>query len=160
LPEGYRAFSDIVEQTRAKVKIFHARERPFVRGTRRSNNHFGPADNSETSDGQPKILVEVAIGDLETIDAFMADLLHQVLIERMISPPETAEMRVTFIGNLTAAQFAERWSRQLVHDPALQFFMSKMTTAEVVHSTESGRTLDRASLLVGGRREPAMRGRE
>jgi hypothetical protein len=101
----------------------------------------------ETTNGKPEILVEVAVGDPGTVDAFMAGLLHQVLLEYMISPPETAELRVTLIGDLTAAQFAEQWRRQLVHEPALQFFMSKMTTAEVLHSTESGHTIDRASLL-------------
>lgn len=101
----------------------------------------------ETAADEPRMVVEVEVTDLKTVDTFMAGLLHEVLLHRMMSPPDTARLRVTLLGDLTAAQFAERWRRQLVHEPALDFFMSQMTIAEVLHLTRSRSMIDRASLL-------------
>jgi hypothetical protein len=94
----------------------------------------------------PAIVMGLNIPDEETADSFLDHVVEQFKIQRMCSPPATANMTITIAGNMTALQFCEMWTRRSADDPILQAFMSMMVLADVLH-IHGRELLDRASLI-------------
>jgi hypothetical protein len=82
----------------------------------------------------------------ETAAAFLDHVIQQFKNQRMCSPPNTANMTITFAGNMTAEQFRDMWTQRYATDPVLKTFMSMMVLADVLH-IRGRELLDRASLL-------------
>lgn len=96
------------------------------------------------------IMVALDVGDAASAPAFVVEVATVFKSQRMLSPPTTRQLLVTLIGDMTAADFAERWRRLATTDPMLRFFMQQMRRADCVHGTREGGQLDAASLLLGG----------
>jgi hypothetical protein len=97
------------------------------------------------------IFCALDVGDASSADAFVKEVLHKVLMQRMKSSPDTRFLCVTIVGNLTADDFARLW-RESLSDPrsmgsAMSVFLAQMTAAEVIHGTPRGEMLGRACLL-------------
>ena len=92
------------------------------------------------------IVIGLEIPDAETADAFLDDVIEKFKNQRMCSPPTTANMTITIVGNLTADRFRELWNQRAVNDSILKAFMSTMVLADVLH-IHGSELLDRASLL-------------
>jgi hypothetical protein len=64
----------------------------------------------------------------------------------MCSPPTTAHMTITIVGNMNAERFRDLWAQRSASDPILKVFMSKMVLADVLH-IRGRELLDRASMI-------------
>jgi hypothetical protein len=66
-----------------------------------------------TLNGRDGPLVAILIGldlpDRNQAEAFVAEVADKFKAQRMLSPPETARLCVTLIGELSAEEFARRW---------------------------------------------------
>jgi len=94
----------------------------------------------------PAIVLGLEIPDAETTDPFLDHVIEKFKNQRMCSPPTTANMTITIVGNLTADRFRELWNQRAVNDSILKAFMSMMVLADVLH-IHGSELLDRASLL-------------
>jgi hypothetical protein len=94
----------------------------------------------------PALVMGLDIFDLQNADEFLDSVVERFKLQRMMSPPQTANMSVTIAGDMTAEDFCRRWRERVRKDSILAHFMSLMVVAVVLHI--SGRDLlDRASLL-------------
>ncbi len=103
----------------------------------------------------PAYVIKLAIDveDAGTADSFVAGLVKKVAVQRMGSPPDTAALVVTIVGDLSAHAFAELWRKHLATSPPMTFFMSRMAHAEVIQGTRTGEKLDECSLVEASARQ-------
>lgn len=94
----------------------------------------------------PAIVMALNIGEISTVDTFLDDVVEQFKRQRMCSPPRTANMTITIVGDMTAEDFRTHWIGRAVRDPILGHFMSLMVLADVLH-IRGRELLDRASLI-------------
>jgi hypothetical protein len=94
----------------------------------------------------PAIVMGLDIPDPETFDSFLDHVIQRFNIQRMCSPPTTANMTITLSGQMTAERFRDLWILRYNTDPILKAFMSMMVFADVLHISR-GKLLDRASLI-------------
>lgn len=83
----------------------------------------------------------------KTAPAFIREVAESFIKRRMRSPPNTAGLLVTIIGQLLAAAFAEQWRTLVAEDSILAHFMGETRVADVMQGTAQGRVLSSASLL-------------
>src|SRR5580700_10932943 len=88
------------------------------------------------------IMVAVDIDNPAQADAFCEEVAQKLLAHRMLSPPETAGLLVTIIGDMPVARFAQRWQQLKQADPALAFFMSQMRVANVLRGKPTGEVVE------------------
>jgi len=100
------------------------------------------------------IMVAVDIDNPAQADAFLEEVAQKFLAHRMLSPPETAGLLVTIIGDMPVARFAQRWQQLKQADPTLAFFMSQMRVAKVLRGKPTGEVVESRSLL----EDPATKG--
>ena len=93
------------------------------------------------------VMLSLDIADRANAPAFIREVAETFKAHRMCSPPETAGLLVTIMGELSAEQFAEHWRKLAAEDAILAQFMGRMQLADVVQGTSSGRVLSSASLL-------------
>jgi hypothetical protein len=94
----------------------------------------------------PAIVIGLNIVDDDTAESFLDCVVEQFNNQRMCSPPTTAHMTITIVGNMSAERFRDLWAQRAACDPILKVFMSKMVLADVLHIR--GRDLlDRASMI-------------
>ena len=94
----------------------------------------------------PAVVMGLNILDLNDAEAFLDGVVEKWKCQRMCSPPTTANMTITLVGDMTAARFRDLWLVRSAGDPILKHFMSLMVVADVLH-IQSRELLDRASLL-------------
>lgn len=101
------------------------------------------------SQGGPAFALMIAVDfhDLSLAASFCKEIAERFKVQRTLSPPQTTAMLITLIGEMTAAGFADHWTRLTAADPIMSYYMSQMNRADVVHGTPAGQTLDSASLL-------------
>jgi len=95
----------------------------------------------------PAILMGLNIPDSGDDEAFLDSIVEKWKCQRMCSPPETANMTITLVGDMTAARFRDLWLVRSAGDPILTHFMSLMVHADVLH-IRGRELLDSASLLI------------
>jgi hypothetical protein len=95
----------------------------------------------------PAIVMGLNIRDTNEADAFIASAVEKWKLQRMCSPPDTANMTITVAGDMTAVQFREAWLLHVARDPILKLFMSMMRHASVLH-IRGDEVLDESSLLM------------
>lgn len=93
------------------------------------------------------ISVALNIHDAATAQAFVGEVMQQVLLQRMASPPDTSVLFISMVGDLASDQFADQWKACVQREQAMQVFMGMMQTAVVIHGTPTGQMLGEASLL-------------
>lgn len=99
-------------------------------------------------DGQlTAIMVALNIAAPETTTAFIQEVAETFKKQRMCSPPNTAGLLVTIIGQLSAEAFAEQWRALVAKDAILAHFMGQMRVADVMQGTAQGKVVSSASLL-------------
>jgi hypothetical protein len=92
-------------------------------------------------------VIGVDINDVATANSFIAEVVEQFKSQRMISPPATNALMITLVGDLSAAQFAERWRALTAADAVLGTFMAQMRRADVLRGSAAGQPLETLSLL-------------
>jgi hypothetical protein len=93
------------------------------------------------------IFIALDINDKKNADGFIAEVIQKFTMQKMISPPDTAMLLVTIIGDLTAEDFRDRWKNAVAEDLVVGMLLSKFTRADVVWGDAKGKTLDQKSLL-------------
>lgn len=93
------------------------------------------------------MMMALNVNDPATADGFVAEVVEQFKLNRMVAPPDTSLLLITLIGDLPAERFAARWHRLVEQDEIARAFMSRMVMADAVQGTESGQQLSKASLL-------------
>lgn len=78
---------------------------------------------------------------------FLIEVKEAFIAQRMISPPETALLLITILGNINAQDFAFALKKVLVEDKVAKAFIHRMAKADVIQGTEIGEILSSASLL-------------
>jgi hypothetical protein len=96
------------------------------------------------------IMVALNFRDRSTAGRFVKDVVHKVLLERMTSPPDTALLCITIMGNVTASEFAQLWRKHVYSEPAMVAFMKRMRAADVINGTPQGQVLEQVSLIAAG----------
>ena len=94
----------------------------------------------------PAIVMGLNIVDDDTAESFLDHVVEQFKNQRMCSPPTTANMTITIVGNMSAERFRDLWAQRAAGDPILKVFMSQMVLADVLH-IRGGELLDRASMI-------------
>ena len=99
------------------------------------------------ADGEfPAIVMGLNIADDDTAESFLDHVVEQFKKQRMCSPPTTAHMTITIVGNMSAERFRDLWAQHSASDPILKVFMSEMVLADVLH-IRGRELLDRASMI-------------
>src|SRR5262249_53793434 len=93
------------------------------------------------------VMVGVNIDDPQRLDAFAVELTEKMLMQRMVSPPDTSILIVTAIGDFELRRFAPALRRALRASAPMTAFLSIMTRADLVHGTRDGQILGAVSLL-------------
>ncbi len=94
----------------------------------------------------PAVVMGLNIPDRENFRGFVSDVVEKFKCQRMCSPPETANMTITIMGDVTCKEFADLWRGHSRSDQILQVFMSQMRVADVLRFTPEGGVIDSASL--------------
>ncbi|MDA7920608.1 hypothetical protein N9B73_02530 [Verrucomicrobiales bacterium] len=94
------------------------------------------------------IVIGLNIHDPDSFGEFVSEVVELFKNQRMISPPDTANMTITMEGECSAQEFVDHWNRVGENDEMLKVFMDMMIFADVLCFDESGVT-DQASLLPG-----------
>lgn len=92
------------------------------------------------------IMVALNIVAPETAPAFIREVAETFKAHRMCSPPNTAGLLITIIGELSADAFTEQWRALVAEDAILAHFMGQMRVADVMQGTTQGKALSSASL--------------
>jgi hypothetical protein len=101
----------------------------------------------ESPDGPlTAVMIAVAIPDVQTADAFIAEVVEKFKEHRMGSPPDTSCLFVSMVGELPAAQFVRRWRELVATDQILATFMSTMRYAIVRRGSVSEPRMETLSL--------------
>ena len=113
-----------------------------------SNSIHNLATKQFTNDSGefPAIVMGLNILDMASADTFLDQVIEKFKNQRMCSPPHTANMTITIVGDMTAKEFCALWLRRSGNDPILKHFMSLMVLADVLH-IRGRELLDRASLI-------------
>jgi hypothetical protein len=117
--------------------------------TRGPANEIKRIETRSVNASTSAIMVALNMRDLATADAFVKEAVHKVLLQRMMSPPETPLLCITIMGTVTAREFADLWHKHLAEEPAMAAFLERMQAADVIHGTPEGQVLDKVSLLDG-----------
>jgi hypothetical protein len=94
----------------------------------------------------PAIVMGLNILDIENAGEFIDQVVESFKVQRTCSPVDTMNMTVTIVGDMTADEFRSQWLRRSAVDPVLEYYMSSMVMADVLH-LRSGKLADRASLI-------------
>ena len=116
-------------------------------------NEIAQLETRQLNESSSAIMVALNMRDCATASQFVKDVAHKVLLQRMISPPDTAFLCVTIVGTVTAAEFEKLWRKHTPSEPGLAVFLDQMQAADVIHGTPQGKVLDQVSLL-GSHRPP------
>jgi hypothetical protein len=92
------------------------------------------------------IMMALDIAEVSQLDDFLNLVVEKFKAHRMCSPPETAALLVTIIGNVSAEHFAQRWAALTSKDQILRRFMAEMQLADVLLGTDSGEVIEMVSL--------------
>ena len=95
----------------------------------------------------PMVVIGLDVDDLAGLEPFMQRVVDTFKNQRMCSPPQTAGLFVTLIGDLTTEVFKERWTAASHGDPILKAFMGLMTEATVLHGKRDGTVISHISLI-------------
>jgi hypothetical protein len=115
-----------------------------------STNVLKQLETKEVSlpDGKARaIFIALDINDKNKADGFIAEVLQKFTMQKMISPPDTAMLLVTIIGEMTAEDFRSRWKKAVAQDMVVGMLLSKFTRADVLWGDEKGKPIDQKSLL-------------
>src|SRR5689334_13626265 len=93
------------------------------------------------------MMIAVNIDEPATVDAFVAHVMEQFRMHRMLAPPTTTMMLITLIGDLSAEVFATKWRALIATDSISGHFVAQMQVADVVQGTAQGRQLSQSSLI-------------
>jgi hypothetical protein len=98
---------------------------------------------------EPIFAVMIAANVLDATDLrpFVAEIVEQFKVQRMISPPSTTHMLLSVRGDTTAAAIKALWDELAAADPVVRFFMTQMLVADVVRAGRTGPALEQVSLL-------------
>ena len=104
----------------------------------------------EGPDG-PAVAITIALNVEDPANAreFVAAVVENFKTHRMMAPPETSILLVSIIGALPAKRFAQYWDSLAEQDPVLKAFMSRMSLAQAVQGTATGKMLGAADLAIG-----------
>ena len=94
----------------------------------------------------PAIVMGLNIPDGDSLVSFVDHVAQEFLNQRMCSPPDTANMTLTIVSDVTAEQFRAVWLSRSARDPILTQFMSMMVRADVLQIA-GNELLSRASLI-------------
>lgn len=95
----------------------------------------------------PMVVIGLDIDDLAELDPFMRSVVDTFKNQRMCSPPQTAGLFVTLIGELTSEAFRDQWLTASQRDPIIKAFMGLMTEATVLHGKRDGTVISHISLI-------------
>jgi hypothetical protein len=93
------------------------------------------------------VVMGLNIDDRESLDLFMPEIAHKIVLQRTCSPPDTAILLISIIGVLSAEEFKARWLREVGKDKILTFYMSMMKEASVTRDLPDGSIIEDISLL-------------
>jgi hypothetical protein len=94
------------------------------------------------------IFISLNIYDKNTSDDFIAEVLEKFTLQKMISPPDTAFLLITMVGDLSAEEFCTKWKLLIDKDVIAKTLVSMLNKAVVVHGTNEGKIIEEKSLLV------------
>jgi hypothetical protein len=77
----------------------------------------------------------------------VVDVAEKVVLQRTCSPPDTAILFISIIGDLPAPEFKKRWRSLVAKDKILSFYMSQMKEATVLRGLSDGTVLEQESLF-------------
>jgi len=106
--------------------------------TAEAKRSYGPA---------AAVVMGLDIDDVESLDSFMPEVAHKIVLQRTCSPPDTAILLISIIGVLPAEEFKARWLREVEKDKILTFYMSMMREASVTRGLPDGSIIEDVSLL-------------
>lgn len=95
----------------------------------------------------PGIVMGLNILDPINAEEFLESVVEKWKCQRMCSPPTTANMTITVVGEITATRLRDLWLVRAAGDPILKHFMSLMVHADVLH-IRGRELLDSSSLLI------------
>lgn len=88
----------------------------------------------ETEDGGSIVGVKIAIDvfDLSQAEPFVAEVAEAFLMQRMVSPPESAGLFISVDGKMQPNEFATLWSLAIADNEPIKTFLSQMEFADVM----------------------------
>ncbi len=93
------------------------------------------------------IFIAVDIYDKPNSQAIITEVKEKFTLQKMISPPDTAFLLITLIGDLSAKEFKSVWNKLAETDIILKTTLSLMQKADVIYGTQDGKIIEQLSLL-------------
>jgi hypothetical protein len=93
------------------------------------------------------VMIAANVLDPTELRPFVAEIVEQFKMQRMISPPATTHLLLSVRGDTTAAAIKALWDEWAAVDPVVTFFMTQMLVADVVRAGRTGPALEQVSLL-------------
>jgi hypothetical protein len=112
-----------------------------------AGNQIAQLETRKLDESATGIMVALDIRDRATASKFVKEVVHKVMLQRMLSPPDTTFMCISIIGDVTAQEFVKLWRKHLPSEPALAALLEQMKVADVIHGTPQGKVLAQESLL-------------
>jgi hypothetical protein len=92
-------------------------------------------------------MVSLDIYNIKAADQFVKEALGKILMQRMISPPNTDMLCITIIGNIKAEEFKNLWKKHLQSEIPMMMFMEQIKATDVIHGSQNGEVIEQVSLI-------------
>ena len=99
------------------------------------------------SEGGHALFIALDVGDPQRLVGFLEDVVTRFKAERMSGPPDARFLLITFVGDVTAAEFAQAWHASTASDAPARALLGAMHQADVMQGDAHGGILGQASLL-------------
>lgn len=112
----------------------------------------------QDDDGGHALFIELELADPSQLLGVLEAAVTRFKAERLAAPPDTQFLLITFVGELSAVEFAEAWRSAVANDVPARSLLGTMQQADVMQCEPSGVVLGQASLLAPAV-EPELRER-
>ena len=114
----------------------------------------------QADDGGHALFIALELADPSHLLGVLEEAVTRFKAERLAAPPDAQFLLITFVGDLSAAEFADAWRTAVANDIPARSLLGTMQQADVMQCDPRGGVLGQASLLAAPEApEPRARSR-
>jgi hypothetical protein len=101
----------------------------------------------QDDDGGHALFIALELADPSQLLGLLEEAVTRFKAERLAAPPDAQFLLITFVGDLSAAEFADAWRSAVANDVPARSLLGTMQRADVMQCDASGGVLGQVSLL-------------